>query len=198
MTSDEPHPDRCGAECRDGGYCENHPVEGSARCRMHGGVVGDGHGAPEGNQHARRHGLYADPANVLDDLAERDTEGYEWVCRKYDSYLDDAPFAEGSAKADHLKQIAVQEYTIWNATGFQLQSGVVVQTDAPSDAGMAERVAANPVNRPLDRMQRTVTSRLKDLGVLDDPESQRANAAQDKVAALRELMGEADGVEVDK
>lgn len=159
---------------------------------MHGGIVGDGVGAPEGNQNATRHGLYADPANVLEELSESDPEGYEWVCKKYDSYIDDAPFADGSAKADHLKQIATQEYIIWKATGFQLQGGVVVQTDAPAGAGLADRVAENPVNRPLDRMQRTVMQRLRDLGVLEDPESQRASAEESKASALRELMGEAD------
>lgn len=192
MTSDEPHPDRCGAQCRDGGHCEKYPVGDADRCRLHGGIVGDGHGAPEGNQNATRHGLHADPANVLDDLAERDPEAYEWVCKKYDSYLDAAPFGDGSAKADQLKQIATQEYIIWKATGFQLKSGVVVEADAPAGAGLAERVAENPVNRPLDRMQRTVVNRLKELGVLDDPVSQQAAAATDKIGALRELMGEAD------
>lgn len=192
MTSNEPHPDRCGAQCRDGNHCEKYPVDGAERCRMHGGIVGDGNGAPEGNQNATRHGLHADPSNVLDELAESDPEAYEWVLKKYDSYLDAAPFGDGSAKADQLKQIATQEYIIWNAMGFQLKSGVVVEADAEAGAALADRIAENPVNRPLDRMQRTVVNRLKELGILDDPRSQQADAEQSKAAALRELMDEAD------
>lgn len=156
---------------------------------MHGGASP---GAPSGNQNASRHGLYADPANVLEDLADSNPEAYEWVCKKYDSYLDDAPFGDGSAKSDQLKQIAVQEYIIWKATGFQLKGGVVVETNGPPGDRAGDRITGNPVNQPLDRMQRTVTSRLKDLGVLEDPESQQANAEQGKVDAIRELMQEAD------
>jgi hypothetical protein len=149
---------------------------------MHGGD--EDAGAPVGNQNARSHGLHADPANVLDDLAKRDTDGYEWVVNKYDSYLRSAPFEDGSAKADQLKQVAVQEYIIWKATGFQLNGGVVRRTD--------DGIAESPVNLPLDRMQRTVTRRLKELGVLEDPDSQQAKAEAGKAAALRELMEAAD------
>lgn len=189
MTSDEPLPDRCGAETRDGGYCENYPVAESDRCRMHGG---QSPGGPPGNQKATRHGLYADPANVLDDLADSDPEAYEWVCKKYDSYLETAPFEDGSGKADQLRQIATQEYIIWQATGFQLQNGVVVKTNEPDGDAFGDRITENPVNLALDRMQRTVTQRLRELGVLDDPESQRASAEEGKTAALRDLMQEAD------
>lgn len=188
MTSDDPLPDRCGAECRDGNYCEKYPVADSDRCRMHGGVVGDGHGPP-GNQHARRHGLYADPANALDHLADRDGDGYEWVMKKYDSYLEDAPFQDGSAKADELKQICAQEYAIWKGIDVQLRGGLVVRD---GDTGTVADLEENPVNRPLDRLQRGVTNRLKELGVLDDPDSQQAGATRDKADALRELMNEAD------
>jgi hypothetical protein len=159
---------------------------------MHGGT--DDSGPPESNQNARTHGLHADPANVLDDLADRDGDGYEWVMRKYDSYLNAAPFEDGTAKADQLKQVAVQEYIIWKATGFQLKGGVVRRTDDG-------RVAESPVNLPLDRMQRTVTRRLKELGVLDDPETEQAAAERDKAAVLREMMAAADdhaGAEVDQ
>lgn len=181
--------DRCGAKCRDGSICHSYSVEGSERCRMHGGASP---GAPKGNQNSARHGLYSDPANVLDDLAEKDPEGYDWILKKYDSYLDDAPFEDGSAKADQLKQICVQEFIIWRASGLQLENGIVVATNEPEGNKYGDRIKDHPVNKPLDRMQRTVTSRLKELGILDDPESQQANAEGDKVAALRDLMGEAD------
>jgi hypothetical protein len=185
MTSETPTDGRCNAETRDGGHCEAYPVEGSERCRQHGGQsTGPAPESMAGNQNARSHGLHADPANVLDDLAERDSDGYNWVMRKYDSYLRSAPFEDGTAKADQLKQVAVQEYTIWKATGFQLKGGVVRRTD--------DGIAESPVNLPLDRMQRTVTRRLKELGVLDDPETEQAAAERDKAAVLREMMSAAD------
>jgi hypothetical protein len=186
MSNETPEDGRCNAETRDGQYCANHPVDGADRCRMHGGT-NDGPDPEKlrGNQNARTHGIHADPANVLDDLAESDADGYEWVMAKYDSYLRDAPFGDGSAKADQLKQVATQEYIIWKATGYQLKAGVIRR----GDDGAVER---SPVNLPLDRMQRTVTRRLKELGVLDDPETEQAKAAADRTQALREMMQAAD------
>lgn len=156
---------------------------------MHGGTST---GAPEGNQRATRHGLYADPSNVLEDLAETDPAAYEWILKKYDSYLDSAPFEDGSAKADQLKQICAQEYVIWQTLGLQLEDGVVVSTNEPDGTAYGDRLKDHPVNLPLDRMQRTVTRRLRELGVLDDPDSQQADAEQSKIDALRSLMEDAD------
>jgi hypothetical protein len=191
MTSENPTDGRCNAETRDGGFCEASPLDGADRCRQHGGAsTGPDPESMKGNQNARSHGLHADPANVLDDLAERDTDGYEWVMSKYDSYLDTAPFGDGTAKADQLKQVAVQEYTIWKATGIQLKRGVVRRT--------GDGIAESPVNLPLDRMKRTVTRRLKELGVLDDPDTEAAAAERDRTALLKEMMSAADEAEGDR
>lgn len=70
MTSDEPLPDRCGAQCRGGGYCENYPKGDSDRCRMHGADAG----APEGNDNGATHGAWSESfvTNFLrDDEIER-------------------------------------------------------------------------------------------------------------------------------
>jgi len=40
--SPQPIPGRCNARTRGGGYCQNPPVTGKTRCRMHGGAVGSG------------------------------------------------------------------------------------------------------------------------------------------------------------
>ena len=142
-----------------------------------------------GNQNSTRHGLHADPANVLDDLAENDPDGYEWVMRKYDSYLDVAPFDDGSAHADQLKQVCVREYTIWKASGLQLKTGVVTQQTRATDDGDLYKVAeSNPVNAPLDRMEKTVVRRLEKLGVMPSPDQQAVDAEQDRVVMLRDAM----------
>lgn len=150
---------------------------------------------PPRNQNASRHGLYADPANVLDDLAERDGPGYEWVCKKYDSYLDNAPFADGSGEADQLKQVVVQEYIIWRAISMQVDDGLVVETNEPDGTAYGDRLKEHPVNLPLDRMQRTVSNRLADLGILD--ELDEADAGTSKADAIRELMAGVDAAEAD-
>lgn len=73
MTSEEPIPDRCGAECRDGGYCTQYPVDGTERCRMHGGTQPTGMDSPNAV-----HGLRSDY------LSEEDREIYDEV-RQHDN-----------------------------------------------------------------------------------------------------------------
>lgn len=58
-------PDKfCNARNRSGSLCKK-PAgwgtdhKGSGRCRLHGGVVGEDHGAPKGSQNALKHGIYA-------------------------------------------------------------------------------------------------------------------------------------------
>ena len=72
MTSEEPIEGRCGAKCRDGGYCENHPKGESNRCRMHGA----GGGAPEGNQNAATVGAWS-KSFVTDFLRDDEIERVE-------------------------------------------------------------------------------------------------------------------------
>ena len=72
MTSDQPLEGRCGAKCRDGGYCESYPVQGRDRCRMHGGTQRTGLDNPNAV-----HGLRSDY------LSEEDREIYEQV-RQHD------------------------------------------------------------------------------------------------------------------
>lgn len=70
MTSEEPLPDRCGAECRDGGYCTQYPVQESERCRMHGGS------SPKGEDHPSfKHGAYS--KLLRSDLSDREREAMD-------------------------------------------------------------------------------------------------------------------------
>mgnify|MGYP006897005043 CR=1 FL=1 len=70
MTSDEPLPDRCGAQCRDNGYCENYPVDGAERCRMHGGTQPTGPDSPN-----YQHGAYTE--HLVSDLTPDEQEAFE-------------------------------------------------------------------------------------------------------------------------
>lgn len=54
---------RCGARTRSGAPCRSPAVAGARRCRMHGGK---GSGAPRGNRHALRHGLYSEASLAQD------------------------------------------------------------------------------------------------------------------------------------
>ena len=46
---------RCGAKTRDGTPCQQYPLQGKTRCKLHGGKST---GAGAGNQNASTHGIY--------------------------------------------------------------------------------------------------------------------------------------------
>lgn len=72
MTSDEPLPDRCGAECRDGGYCTQYPVDDADRCRMHGGTQPKGMDSPNAVHGLRSDYLTEEDQEIYDEVRQHD------------------------------------------------------------------------------------------------------------------------------
>jgi len=183
MTSDEPLPDRCGAECRDGGYCENYPREGSNRCRMHGGDAG----APEGNGNAEKHGLTGGREAWFD----RHREDAEPLVRALvESYVDDAPFAwSNTAKVDQLCEVAIDQVRLRHSNEW-LDEFLTEQTVSVTENGREiTRLEENPAHMPRDRIKRTNVRILKELGILDDPDSAQASATDDLASAIEDKLG---------
>ncbi|WP_105245431.1 HGGxSTG domain-containing protein [Psychrobacter sp. Marseille-P5312] len=59
----------CGAKTRSGKSCQNKPIAGKKRCRLHGGLSP---GAPKGNKNRQTHGIYSrifDDAQIDDAIA---------------------------------------------------------------------------------------------------------------------------------
>jgi hypothetical protein len=100
MTSDKPLPDRCGAQCRDGGYCENYPKGEADRCRMHGG---GSPGAPEGNDNAVDVGAWAEDF-YADFLTEAEKER---VHESADALRDEATAQE---VASHAASVCLEQF----------------------------------------------------------------------------------------
>jgi len=72
----------CNARTRKGTPCNNCPVTGKRRCRMHGGAAGSG--APEGERNGNyRHGRYtrARREQWQRQLAERQARDREWTAK---------------------------------------------------------------------------------------------------------------------
>lgn len=157
--------------------------EDSGKCKQHKGTSPDG-SSHEGNQNATKHGLHSDPVDLLDDLYENNEEAYAWIQDKFESYLTVAPFDRETAYADQLMQVCVREYSIWKASGLQIDNGVVTEQTQEGEHGLYEVEQESPVNLPLDRMERTVVQRLEKLGVMPSPEQQRANAEMTLAEAL--------------
>ena len=104
MTSDEPLSDRCAAKCSSGGYCENYPVDGTERCRMHGGTAakknrGDGNGN-------YKHGGYSD--FLMSDLSDRECEAYESMVGE---------FEDPESALETIREQAVECYIKYKRTG---------------------------------------------------------------------------------
>lgn len=72
MTSEEPLSDRCGAKCRDGGYCTQYPVDGSERCRMHGGTQPKGMDSPNAVHGLRSKYLTDDDLEIYEQVQQHD------------------------------------------------------------------------------------------------------------------------------
>jgi len=172
----------CGAECRDGSPCQNPPLTDADRCRMHGG---NSTGPPEGNGNRETHGLTADREMWFD--RHRD-DAAELVRAIVASYVADAPFDwSATAKVDQLCEVAIDQVRLRHSNEW-LDEFLTEQTVSVTDNGREiTRLEENPAHMPRDRIKRTNAKILKDLGIMDDPDSAQASAT----ATLAEVIDDA-------
>lgn len=203
MASDEPIDGRCGckvSEASDGsGYCElteGFGVEDkdSGPCKYHGGAST---GAPKGNQNGQKHGLYSQRSLYYEDLP---AEEKAWVDSLVQSMLEDAPFTEDNfQKFQMLRNVAIDMHKLRQANDYTSQKGLVQENIVRDEEGnpmmdengeLLTETDENPINLTYDRLNRTMTKQLKELGLLDDPESQKAQAGHSISEQLSELREE--------
>jgi hypothetical protein len=180
----------CGAKKRNGEPCPSWPVQGSSRCRMHGGVST---GPPKGSANNFAHGATAEPLNLVENdlLDEADVE---WIYALRDAYLEEAPFGPDSPKVERLTRTCVMIFQEWAGERHVLEEGLAVE-DVVGVTDKGEPIISTRehyLSQRIDRLNDKVRHNLRELGLLDDPETQRADAEGDKAAALRELMARAD------
>jgi hypothetical protein len=202
MPTKEPEDGLCGAQVRpytvpdewdqDVGYCQNKAGfrtdhVGDGRCYLHGG---GSKSANKGNNHAETHGLYADRQNYY---KNRPTREQQWIDAVVESLLDDALFSpDNFAKMQMLRNIAIDMHKMQNANDFIDKAGLVQEDAVVGYADNGKPIKEdkeNPINITYDRLNRTMTRQLKELGILDDPDSKRAEASQNlanELSALRE------------
>lgn len=182
MSHDSPTDGKCNARTRDNGYCANPPVDGADRCRMHGGDPDAG--PPEGNGNGETHGLSADRDAWFE--RHRDEVG-DHVRALTESYMRDAPFGyEATAKVEKLLEVAIDQARLRESNkeiDSFLEEQVIGQRD---DGSPVTRVEEHPAHLPRDRIKRTNIRVLKDLGVLDDPDSATAEATQTIAEVLKD------------
>lgn len=197
MPNKEQTEGRCNAKVRkwntpddwdiEQGFCANiagfrTDHKGEGRCYLHGGIS-KGAGRPI------EHGLYAKRQNYYE---SRSPEEKQWIDAVVESLLDDAPFGpESFAKFQMVRNIAIDMHKLQSANDYIDEVGVVHRDKTvgyTDDGRPIKRDEENAINIGYDRLNRTMTRQLKDLGILDDPDSQQAQAQQNianELSALR-------------
>ena len=103
--------DKCGAKTRAGKPCKKTPVEGKRRCRLHGGLSP---GAPKGNKHGLRHGMYS---RIFTD-----------------EQLDEAQAMQG----DVSRELAIARIQLVNCLNHRKAQGDTPQLDEIKDETLAD------------------------------------------------------------
>ena len=101
----------CGAKTRSGKPCQNKPIAGKKRCRLHGGLSP---GAPKGNKNNLKHGIYS---RIFDD-----------------SQLDDAIAMQG----DVSRELAIARMQLANLLTHRKIQGDTPQLDEIKDETLAD------------------------------------------------------------
>ncbi len=170
------------------GFRTDHFDEG--RCYLHGGCSKT---ANEGNNYAETHGMYADRQNYYQN---RSAEEQQWIDAVVESLLDDAPFGSNNfAKLQMVRNIAIDMHKMQDANTFIDQAGIVQKDKTvgySQDGTPIKEDQENPINVTYDRLNRTMTRQLKELGILDDPESQNAEANQNIANELSAIRKQRD------
>jgi hypothetical protein len=184
--------DRCPATNRDGERCGHPSGWGTSNddgpCKFHGGAAEggarEGAGPPEGNGNAETHGMRADRERWF----ERHREDAEPLVRALvASYVEDAPFGWGStAKVDQLCEVAIDQARLRHANEYLDEFLTEQVVDVAEDGSPVVELEENPAHMPRDRIKRTNAKILKDLGILDDPDSAKASATQSLAEVLDE------------
>lgn len=199
MATDEMTPGRCNAKTGNG-YCEAYPTKDddgeivNGRCRHHGGVVADNPGPPEGNQCATKHGLYADPGNLYDSLEDDEQARVDAMADALADRVVDVRGRLDPFDRFMCERVAIRLYQQRIAEDWLAEQGeatgnpLVERTHVSGDSGAVEVDIPNRIIRSMNDLSREARQWLKDAGLLDDPESQKAEAAGDAVEAWRRVI----------
>lgn len=159
---------RAGDPCkRPAGWGTDHAGEGA--CKLHGGNAG----APEGNQNRTTHGLNADPHRYAQSLDRENREFIEDVAATIEDRI-----RSNTGNVDYMdrvlaRRVAIKLHIVSKASDYvQNQSGMV-QTITTQHSSRKEKAA---LLSEIRRYDDSIFSDLKKLGVLDDPDSQKADA----------------------
>ena len=184
MASDDPLPGLCGARVKQGeGHCQRSPINGTGRCRLHGGaspgapegnqnaVGNSGGGAPEGNANAIRHAGWSDPAKHYDRLVDDARQQVDELVAAYtDRYRDAHGREPDEEEMNQLRELAAMHHQWWCATAVVLEEGLVVEREIEFEAqdGETQTVttpAVHPAQEACFRLSSRMRSKREELGI---------------------------------
>lgn len=158
---------------------------GASRCRMHGGSTptkqeNERVGAPEGNTHAMKHGLHADPWAFYNSLGDDEQARIDDI---YQTLLDEAPNPDIDTAAS-LRIASIQIWKRRRANAFLVKEGLVkIHGEAEASVNAAGFEAReHPIHQPLDKVSEEISERLREAGVVGD--------MSDSEKSLPQILGE--------
>lgn len=145
-------------------------------------AAGNDGGAPDPGKNREEHGLTADPQAWF----ERHREDVEPIVQSLvASYVEDAPFGfDATAKVDKLTEVAIDQVRLRQSNDHLDEFLTEQVVDVDEDGSPIVELEANPGHLPRDRIKRSNLRVLRELGILDDPDSQQAEAT----ATLAEVL----------
>lgn len=166
------------------GYCERWPEKSknSDRCPVHPDTDG-----PKDQCFNVTHGLRAKRSNYYHDYMN---DNDKVLVEKFvDNWLDMSSYDRSDeAVVNELYRIAVDQIRLWNAQD-EFDKGLVYDQMEEYDyeEGKIKSTQENPANLPYDRLDRTTFKKLRDLGILKDPDSKKADAVESLAEKFADL-----------
>lgn len=164
------------------GYCERYPMDDKRRCYVH----HKENTFEEGNTERLKHGMYAQRTNFYNSLGQEDKEFIEAMV---DEWMKMSPYdRDNAAVMNDLYRAAIDQLRAWNGIEeFAGDEGLTKEQEVFQDGELHEVVEEHPANMPYSRLSNDVRAKLRELGIYDDPESQKADATESLAQKLSGL-----------
>ena len=160
--------------------------EGQGRCKWHGGNAG----APANNQNAQKHALSVDPHHYEQslDVSERGflSDIEDAIERRMMKQKDEVDFLDRVM----ARRVAIELHIVGKASSYVQNESGLVQI-ITGENGTEEKTAA--LLDDIRKRDKDIIGMLKSLGVLEDPESQKADALNE----WRNFVSEGDSAETE-
>jgi len=175
--------------------CLKYPTNGFDRCRNHGGSPGSG--AQEDNQNGAKHHLHSDPGKLVRNLEGERRVRYEAM---YDALCERYADVHGEPDAlarEHVRRVAIESIKLELADEWMSERGVdgnplVEEREEATERGISRLERPSMLHSIADKLRRENRQWLKDMGLMPDPESEKADAMRDVGDAYIEALKEAE------